>query len=154
MQSTQQVLNNYKLVECTREREPLCSELWTHRAKHRTGLLRGRELWGSWGARAAAPGQRCPAGTQMGGHPPLKKTILWSLVRSYTASTLSRRSGRPRQKRCTCAGCSDTRCRSRVSRQKYLPGGTQGVGLQVAGLGPRVGSAPLSASAGPRGGYL
>ena len=34
---------------------PPVSDARTHRAKHRTGLPRGRELWGSWGARAAAP---------------------------------------------------------------------------------------------------
>lgn len=73
----------------------------------------------------------------------MKKMILWSLARSYTASTLSRCSGRPRQKRCTCAGCSDTRCRSRVSRQKYFPGRT-GVWLPVVGLGPRAASPPMA----------
>lgn len=45
------------------------------------------------------PGQAVATPTESV-HSPLKKTILWSLVRSYTASTLSRCSGRPRQKRC------------------------------------------------------
>lgn len=52
---------------------------------------------------------------------PLKNTILWSPGRSYTASTLSRFVGRPLQKRWICAGRRDTRCFSRVSRQKYFP---------------------------------
>lgn len=78
-----------------------------------------------------------------GACPPLKKTILWSLVRSYTASTLSSCSGRPRQKRCICAGCSDTRCPSRVSRQKYFPGGTErGCGCRGPACGPEGAALP------------
>lgn len=83
----------------------------------------------------AVPGANHSPGRGQAGAPPLKKTIRWSLVRSYTASTRSSCSGRPRQKRCTCAGCRDTSCRSRVSRQKYLPGGTDGAAAG-GGLGP------------------
>lgn len=84
----------------------------------------------------AVPGANHGPGRVQAGAPPLKKTMRWSLVRSYTASTRSSCSGRPRQKRCTCAGCRDTSCRSRVSRQKYLPGGTDGLQGVVWGPAP------------------
>lgn len=96
----------------------------------------------------AVPGANHSPGRGQAGAPPWKKTIRWSLVRSYTASTRSSCSGRPRQKRCTCAGCRDTSCRSRVSRQKYLPGGTDGVAA-AGGLGPT--ALPPTPGAGPAG---
>lgn len=52
---------------------------------------------------------------------PLKKMILWSPGLSYTASILSRLAGRPLQKRWIWVGLKDTRCLSRVRRQKYFP---------------------------------
>lgn len=100
-----------------------------------TGPLGSAHIWTRLLAAAAA-------GQGGGTRSPRKKTILWSLVRSYTASTPSRCRGRPRQKRCICAGCSDTRCRSRVSRQKYLPGDREG--LDRAGQRPRPHPSPAA----------
>lgn len=128
-------------AECTSKPAALCSTgLWAD-----VGLTRRLDPLRPSMRRTEGPGSPECNGEA---HLPLKKTILWSLVRSYTASTLSRCSGRPRQKRCICAGCRDTRCRSRVSRQKYLPGGTEGrAGLQ-RGSAPSMGHAPQPTATG------